>query len=159
MPIAATLATTAIADSFKAGTISTFGGNPLSCAAANATVDAIVDEKLVDNAQVMGKLLRDGLEALQKKYPKTIGDVRGKGLMQGLELVRDETIKDRTPAPEHANRLFEETKKRGLLIGKGGLWGNTIRIAPPLNIGKSDVEEALRILDESFGAFAATAGS
>ncbi len=154
LPIAATLATAAIADSFKAGTISTYGGNPLSATAANATIDVIVDEKLVDNAQVMGKLLREGLEALQKKYPKTIGDVRGKGLMQGLELVKDETVKDRTPAPEAANKLFEETKKRGLLIGKGGLYNNTIRIAPALNIGKADIDEALRILDQSFGAFA-----
>jgi 4-aminobutyrate aminotransferase-like enzyme len=154
MPIAATLATAAIADSFKAGTISTFGGNPLSCAAANATIDAIVDEKLVDHAAAMGKILREGLEGLKKKYPKTIGDVRGKGLMQGLELVRDETAKDRTPAPEAANRFFEETKKRGLLIGKGGLFNNTIRIAPPLNVGKADVEEALRIMDQAFGAFA-----
>ena len=154
LPIAATLATTAIADSFKAGTISTFGGNPISSAAANATIDTIVDEKLVENAAVMGKVLREGLEAIQKKYPKTIGDVRGKGLMQGLELVRDETVKDRTPAPEKANRFFEETKKRGLLIGKGGLYNNTIRIAPPLNIGKADIEEALRIMDQAFAAFA-----
>jgi alanine-glyoxylate transaminase / (R)-3-amino-2-methylpropionate-pyruvate transaminase len=153
LPIAATLATTAIADSFKAATISTFGGNPLSTAAANATVDTIVDEKLTDNAEKMGKVLRDGLEGLKKKYPKTIGDVRGKGLMQALELVRDETQKDRTPAPEAANRLFEETKKRGLLIGKGGLYNNTIRIAPALNVSKADVEEGLRILDESFAAF------
>ena len=154
MPIAATLATAAIADSFKAGTISTFGGNPLSAAAANATIDTIVDEKLVENAEKMGKILREGLEAIQKKYPKTIGDVRGRGLMRGLELVRDETVKDRTPAPEKANRFFEETKKRGLLIGKGGLYNNTIRIAPPLNIGKADIEEALRIMDEAFSAFA-----
>jgi 4-aminobutyrate aminotransferase-like enzyme len=154
LPIAATLATAAIADSFKAATISTFGGNPVSTAAANATVDTIVQEKLTDNAAAMGKILRDGLEALQKKYPKTIGEVRGRGLMQGIELVKDETAKDRTPAPEATSRLFEETKKRGLLIGKGGLYKNTLRIAPPLNIAKADVEEALKILDQSFGAFA-----
>jgi 4-aminobutyrate aminotransferase-like enzyme len=154
LPIAATLATAAIADSFRAGTISTFGGNPISTAAANATIDTIVEEKLTDNAAAMGKILRDGLEALKKKYPKTIGEVRGRGLMQGLELVKDETAKDRTPAPDAATRLFEETKKRGLLIGKGGLYNNTIRIAPALNIAKADVEEALRILDQSFGAFA-----
>jgi 4-aminobutyrate aminotransferase-like enzyme len=84
-----------------------------------------------------------------------IGDVRGRGLMQGLELVRDEKAGDRTPSPEAAMRLLEETKKRGLLIGKGGLYGNTIRIAPALNIGKADVEEALRILDQSFAALGA----
>jgi len=150
LPIGAVLATAAIADSWMGGNISTYGGNPISAAAANATIDTIVDEKLPENAFVMGKLLRDGLEAIQKKYPKVIGDVRGKGLMQGLELVADETAGDRTPAPAAAMRLFEETKKRGLLIGKGGLYGNVIRIAPALNIGKADIVEGLRIIDESF---------
>jgi alanine-glyoxylate transaminase/(R)-3-amino-2-methylpropionate-pyruvate transaminase len=152
LPIGATLATAPIADAWKGGNISTFGGNPISCAAANATIDTIVEDKLPDNAGKMGKVLREGLLALQKKYPRAIGDVRGKGLMQALELVKDETAKDRTPAPETTARLFEETKKRGLLIGKGGLYGNTIRIAPPLNTGKADIEEALRILDQSFEA-------
>ncbi len=152
LPIGAVLATAAIADSWKGGNISTYGGNPISATAANATIDTIVDEKLPANAHAMGKLLRDGLEALQKKFPKVLGDVRGKGLMQGLELVKDETAGDRTPAPAAAARLFEETKKRGLLIGKGGLYGNVIRIAPALNIGKADIAEGLRILDESFTA-------
>jgi alanine-glyoxylate transaminase/(R)-3-amino-2-methylpropionate-pyruvate transaminase len=150
LPIGATLATTAIADSWKGGNISTFGGNPLSATAANATIDTIVGEKLPDNAAAMGKVLRDGLTALKAKYPKTIGDVRGKGLMQALELVKDETIKDRTPSPQATARLFEATKSRGLLIGKGGLYGNTVRIAPPLNVVKADVEEALKVLDDSF---------
>ncbi len=152
LPLGATLATAAIADAWKGGNISTFGGNPLSATAANATIDVIVDEKLPRNAAVMGKVLRDGLAALQQKYPRAIGDVRGKGLMQALELVKDETARDRTPAPETTARLFEETRKRGLLIGKGGLYGNTVRIAPPLNIGKADIEEALKILDQSFAA-------
>jgi 4-aminobutyrate aminotransferase-like enzyme len=155
LPIGAVLATAPIADSWKGGNISTFGGNPLSAAAANATIDTIVDEKLPENAFAMGKILREGLEAIQKKFPKVIGDVRGKGLMQGLELVKDETAGDRTPAPEAAVRLFEETKKRGLLIGKGGLYGNVIRIAPALNIGNADIVEGLRIIDESFTAMQA----
>jgi 4-aminobutyrate aminotransferase-like enzyme len=66
--------------------------------------------------------------------------------------VKDETAGDRTPAPQAAIRFFEETKKRGLLIGKGGLYGNVIRIAPALNIGKADIQEGLRIIDESFTA-------
>jgi alanine-glyoxylate transaminase/(R)-3-amino-2-methylpropionate-pyruvate transaminase len=155
LPIGATLATAPIADSWTAGSISTFGGNPISCAAANATIDTIVDEKLPENSGKMGKVLYDGLLALQTKYPRPIGDVRGKGLMRAIELVKDETAKDRTPAPETAQRLFEETKKRGLLIGKGGRYGNTIRLAPALNIGKADIEEALRILDQSFAAMQA----
>jgi 4-aminobutyrate aminotransferase-like enzyme len=154
LPLAATLATAPIADSFKAATISTFGGNPVSCAAASAVLDGIKEDNLLENARVMGNLLKEGLLGLQKKYPKVIGDVRGRGLMLGVELVKDETQKDRTPMPEHANRLFEETKKRGLLIGKGGLYGNAIRIAPALNIGKADIEEGLKILDESFATFA-----
>jgi alanine-glyoxylate transaminase/(R)-3-amino-2-methylpropionate-pyruvate transaminase len=151
-PIAATIATAPIADSWKGGNISTFGGNPVCATAANATIDTIVDQNLVANAEAMGKVLRDGLVALQKKYPRAIGDVRGRGLMQAIELVKDETAKDRTAAPETASRLFEETKKRKLLIGRGGLLNNVIRIAPPLNVAKSDIEEALRIFDQSFAA-------
>jgi alanine-glyoxylate transaminase/(R)-3-amino-2-methylpropionate-pyruvate transaminase len=154
MPLGATIATPEIADSFKAMTISTFGGNPVSTAAAVATLTVMEEENLPKRAGEMGALLRDGLLRLQKKYPKTIGDVRGMGLMLGVEMVVDETIGDRTPAPEKAVRLFEETKKRGLLIGKGGLYGNCIRISPPLIVTKSEVEEALRIFDESFAGWA-----
>jgi 4-aminobutyrate aminotransferase-like enzyme len=102
----------------------------------------------------MGARLRAGLDGLKKKYPKTLGDVRGMGLMQGLEPVADETVQDRTPAPEKAVRLFEETKKRGLLIGKGGLYGNVIRISPPLIVSASEVDDAVRILDESLAGWA-----
>lgn len=154
LPIAAAVATPEIADSLKAGTISTFGGNPLSAAAANATIDVMESDDLPKNAATMGSFLRAGLEGLKRKYPKTIGDVRGMGLMQALELVVDETAGDRTPAADKTLRLFEETKTRGLLIGKGGLYGNTIRIAPALNVGKAEIEEALRILDESFAGWA-----
>jgi 4-aminobutyrate aminotransferase-like enzyme len=151
-PIAATIATAPIADSWKGGNISTFGGNPVCATAASATIDTIVDQNLVANAATMGKILRDGLDALQKRYPRAIGDVRGKGLMQAIELVKDETAGDRTPAPETAGRLFEETRKRGLLIGRGGLHNNVMRIAPALNCGKSDIDEALRIIEQSFAA-------
>ncbi|MBL8857790.1 MAG: aspartate aminotransferase family protein [Planctomycetes bacterium] len=152
MPLAACIATPEVADAFKKSQISTFGGNPLSCVAATATIGEIEDHKLVQNAEVQGKRLRDGLEALQKRHPKLIGDVRGKGLMQALELVVDETSGDRTPNTAATLRLFEETKKRGLLIGKGGLYGNSIRIAPALNVTTGDVDEALRILGESLAA-------
>lgn len=154
LPLGACLATVPIADSWKHGNIATFGGNPISTAAANATIDVITSEKLPDNATVMGKLLREGLEALKRKYPKGIGDVRGKGLMQAIELVVDETAGNRTPDAAATSRLFEETKKRGLLIGRGGLWGNVVRIAPALNVTKSEIEEGLKALDESFAAFA-----
>ena len=74
-----------------------------------------------------------------------IGDVRGKGLMLGLELVKDRETKE--PAPEATSQLLERTREHGLLIGKGGLYGNVIRLSPMLNIGKADVDEAIRILD------------
>ncbi len=105
----------------EGGNISTFGGNPISATAANATIDTIVDEKLAANAHAMGKLLRDGLEALQKKFPRAIGDVRGKGLMQAHR-AREGRDRERPHAGARRDRgrLFEETKKRGLLIGRGG---------------------------------------
>jgi alanine-glyoxylate transaminase / (R)-3-amino-2-methylpropionate-pyruvate transaminase len=149
MPISATLCTPAIAASFKSATISTFGGNPISATAANATIGVIREDGLVENAKRMGDRLRAGLEALQKKHPKTIGDVRGMGLMQAMELVVDETTRDRTPNTQATLRLFEETKKRGLLIGRGGLYNNTIRIAPALNIGAAEIDEGLAIIGES----------
>jgi 4-aminobutyrate aminotransferase-like enzyme len=153
-PLGATLATTAVAASWRAGNISTFGGNPISATAALATIDTIVDEGLQANAAARGGELRDGLLALAEKHRAIIGDVRGRGLMQALELVENEAEGDRTPAPQKARRLFEETKKRGLLIGKGGTFGNVIRIAPALTIGKADVADALQLLDEALAAVA-----
>ncbi|WP_225412776.1 aspartate aminotransferase family protein [Stigmatella hybrida] len=152
LPLAATLCTPAIGEAFQASTISTFGGNPLSCAAAVAVLEEIEERHLVENAAKRGAELREGLERLQRQHPKTIGDVRGMGLMQAMELVVDETARDRTPNPRATLQLFEETKKRGLLIGKGGLSGNTIRLAPPLTISASEVAEGLRALEESFAA-------
>lgn len=151
MPLAAVVTTSDIANSLTKNTISTFGGNPVSCTAANATIDVIQRDELDRNSEEMGQVLRNGLEKIQEKYPKVIGDVRGMGLMQGIELVVDETKKDRTPNPGAADQLMEETKLRGLLIGRGGLYANTMRISPPLNITRNEVEEAIGILDESFG--------
>lgn len=155
MPIAVTIATPEIADAFKKLTISTFGGNPISCAAANATLEVIERENLAANSEVMGRRLRAGLEELQRRHPKTIGDVRGMGLMQAMELVVDETAGDRTPSPAAVARFFEETKKRRLLIGKGGLKGNCLRISPPLTVGAAEIDEALAIFGESFAAMGA----
>jgi len=154
MPLAACIATPEIADAFKKSQISTFGGNPLSCTAANATIGVIEDDHLAQNAEVQGARLREGFDDLKRRYPKIVGDVRGKGLMLGMEMVVDEASGDRTPNPAIVLRLFEETKKRGLLVGKGGLYGNVFRVAPALNVTTSDVDEALRILRESFAALA-----
>ncbi len=152
LPLGVTIATPAIAASLKSLTISTFGGNPVSCAAAKATIAVIEGEHLVANAEAMGRRLRDGLEEIKRRHPKVVGDVRGMGLMQGVELVEDEPGGDRTPARAATVRLFEETKKRGLLIGRGGLDGNVLRIAPPLTVSSADIDEAVALLDGSFAA-------
>lgn len=151
-PISAVITTNEIAASLTKNTISTFGGNPVSCVAAMKTIEIILRDKLAENSAEMGIILRNGLEALKEKYPKVIGDVRGMGLMQAIELVVDETKFDRTPNTQAGDQLLEETKKRGLLIGRGGLYGNAIRISPPMNINKNEIESALEILDDSFNA-------
>jgi alanine-glyoxylate transaminase/(R)-3-amino-2-methylpropionate-pyruvate transaminase len=153
-PISAVVTSAPIAGAWKGGNISTFGGNPVSCAAANATIGSIVEDRLVENSAAMGKVLTAGLEALKVKHA-VIGDVRGRGLMMGLELVANEKTGDRTPAVDATLRLLEETRKRGLLIGRGGLYGNVLRVAPSLVIAKRDIEDALKILDDSFAAAAA----
>jgi 4-aminobutyrate aminotransferase-like enzyme len=130
----------------KGNTISTFGGNPVTCTAARATIEVIEEENLVENARVMGNRLREGLNGLKEKYP-IIGDVRGMGLMQGMELVGDK----KKPDVEATKRLMELTKTNGLLLGKGGTYGNVIRVAPSLNVNQDEIDHALKILDRSFG--------
>jgi 4-aminobutyrate aminotransferase-like enzyme len=110
----------------------------------------ILEQDLPRHVFQVGARLRDGLEKLRRSYPRIIGDVRGMGLMQGLELVKDETAGDRTPNPDALAGLFEATRKRGLLVGKGGLYGNVIRIAPPMTVTAEQIEHALSILEESF---------
>ena len=148
-PVGATITTKELAASFQGLTISTFGGNPVTCATAKAVIDVIEEDDLRTNAAVVGGYFRQKLEELQAKHP-LIGDVRGMGLMQALELVEDRQTKQ--PSPKGTNAVMEEARKRGLLIGKGGFYGNVIRMSPPLNISKADVDEAARILDDSFAA-------
>ena len=125
------------------------GASAQIMAASVATLKVIEEEKLLFNTQMMGKALRDGLDGLKERF-KGIGDVRGMGLMQAIELVKDRGSKE--PDPQAANRLMEATKKRGLLIGKGGLWGQTIRFAPPMCLTQADADFLLEVLDESFSA-------
>ena len=159
-PIGLTIARPEIADAFQGLTISTFGGNPVATATARAVIDVIEEEDLRTNAAVVGRYFRQKLEDLQEKHA-LIGDVRGMGLMQAMELVEDR--KSKQPAGAATNSMMEQAKNRGLLVGKGGLYGNVIRMSPPLNISKADVDEAVRILDETFaaveqGRLAATTG-
>lgn len=154
LPLGALIATAPIADSLQKSTLSTFGGNPVSCAAANKVIDVVERDSLPDNAARQGALLRDGLLRIQAKFPARVGDVRGLGLMQAIELVADETAGDRTPAAEHTLDFIDAARDRGLLLGRGGTYGNVVRIAPPLTIGATEVEEALTIIDASLQAVA-----
>ncbi len=147
-PIGVTVATPEVADSVKGLTISTFGGNPVTTTAAKAVLDLIDEENLLANAAETGAYLRGTLEELQAKYA-VIGDVRGMGLMQAIELVEDRQTK--APAARATAELMEAARRNGLLIGKGGTYANCIRISPPLNVGKSDVDEFARLLDASLG--------
>ena len=144
-PIGCTATTGAIAASLKPLSFSTFGGNPVTSAAALATLRVIQKQKLADNARLLGERLHAGLRDLQRRYP-IIGDVRGLGLMQGCELVRDGKV----PDPQSVGRILEGTRRRGVLIGKGGLWGNVLRIAPPLTVTEAQIDELVAALDASF---------
>ncbi len=136
-----------MADKFPGLTFSTFGGNPLSCAAALAVLKVIEDDDLRKNSAEVGGYFRQRLEDLKDKYT-VIGDVRGMGLMQGLELVKDRETKE--PDPQSVGKVFEETKKRRVLVGKGGLYGNVIRTGMMLNSTKDHVDELIGAFDASF---------
>jgi len=147
-PIGATVARAAIADSFKGSTIATFGGNPVTMAVARTVVDIIEKDRLADNAAVVGGHLRARLDGLAEKHG-AIGEVRGMGLMQGVELVKDRKTKE--PAPEAAAAVLESAKDHGLIVGKGGLYGNVLRISPPLTVTTEDADQAADVLDKAFG--------
>ncbi len=146
-PVGATIARAPIADSFKGLTISTFGGNPVTMVAAKAVVDVIAKDRLMDNAATVGAHFRSRLDSLAEKHA-VIGEVRGMGLMQGIELVKDRKTKE--PAPEATVAVLEAAKDKGLIIGKGGLNGNVLRISPALNVTQGDADQAADILDQAF---------
>jgi alanine-glyoxylate transaminase/(R)-3-amino-2-methylpropionate-pyruvate transaminase len=122
----------------------TFGGNPVSMAAGLAVLDIIDEERLQDNSRVVGGRLKAGLEELQTRH-RLIGDVRGQGLMLGCELVRDRETKE--PAVQETVAVWEAMREMGVLVGKGGLFGNTLRIKPPMCVTAADVDFTLEVLD------------
>ena len=146
-PIGWTIARPEIANAYPSLTFSTFGGNPVTSAAALATIRFIEENELPHNAAVVGGYLRGRLEELKAKYA-VIGDIRGMGLMQAIECVTDKASK--TPNAAAVLHVFEETRRRGVLIGKGGLHGNVIRLGPPLIATKSDIDELVAALDGAF---------
>ncbi|MER6667042.1 aspartate aminotransferase family protein [Amycolatopsis japonica] len=135
-----------LVDCLTANSISTFGGNPVAMAGAAAVLDHIAEGDLQANALARGNELLDGLRAAGNPL---IGDVRGKGLMIGVELVEPGGM---TPNPGAAARMMEETKARGLLIGKGGLHGNVLRIAPPMTLTAEEAAEGLGIIVDALAA-------
>jgi len=144
-PVGLTIATPEVGDSLKGSHLSTFGGNPVTAIAILATIDVIEKRKLVQNAEKMGMYLRDRLNGLKEKY-RAIGEVRGMGLIQGMEIVKAK----KEPAPDFVAEIFESTKEQGLLIGKGGLYGNVIRITPPLTVEKGEIDQAIQVMDRAF---------
>ncbi|HRA47473.1 MAG TPA: aspartate aminotransferase family protein [Thermomicrobiales bacterium] len=149
VPIGGLIATDDLAGSIKSLSLSTFGGNPIATTAAMANLNYMATHRLRENALNVGRYFRQRLEELQARHV-VIGDVRGMGLMQALEFVTDRTTKE--PATAYTARLMDETKRRGLLVGKGGLYANIFRISPPMIVDCNDVDEAVRILDESLTA-------
>ncbi|PXY33627.1 aspartate aminotransferase family protein [Prauserella sp. PE36] len=137
-----------IMDCLKANSISTFGGNPVATAGAKATVDYLLEHDLQGNAAKLGDRLLSGLRQIGARHD-IVGDVRGKGLMIGIELVRPGGTE---PNPPAATEVLEETRSRGLLVGKGGLYNNVIRLAPPMTLTGDEAEQALDILGEAITA-------
>jgi 4-aminobutyrate aminotransferase-like enzyme len=146
-PMAAVITTPAIAASFANGMeyFNTFGGNPVSCAVGLAVLDVLQDERLIENAQVVGAYLQRGLRRLMQRHP-LIGDVRGMGLFLGVELVTDRQTK--TPATEQARRVARIARDRGVLIGTDGPHDNVIKIRPPMTLRTAHADILLDCLDQ-----------
>ncbi len=150
-PVAAVITRAEIVDRFAAATqfFSTFGGNPVACAAAMAVLDVVEDERLTANAAAVGEEIRAAIRATATRH-SAIGDVRGRGLMIGVELVRDRATRE--PDAGLATRLQNAMRERGVLVGTTALAGNVLKVRPPLVIGRDDAALLLRVLEEALAA-------
>ena len=147
-PLGAVVTTPKIAATLAQRThFNTFGGNPVVSAQGRAVLEIIDREKLQENSLKIGNRLLAGLNELKQKH-NLIGDVRGKGLMLGIELVKDRQSKE--PAREECAQILETCKEMGLLVGNGGLWGQTIRFSPPMCVNAQDADFLLEVLDHAF---------
>lgn len=147
-PLAAVVTTPEIAQSLATRVhFNTFGGNPVATAMGKAVLEVIEEENLQANALKLGARILAGLEKLKLKYA-LIGDVRGKGLMLGIELVKDRGTQE--PAKAECAQVLESARDLGLLLGKGGLWGHILRFAPPMCITEEDADFLLEVLDAAF---------
>lgn len=152
-PLSAIVASQELMRKWKPGAHSTtFGGNPVACAAGIATLDVIREENLLANCRHMGQRLKAGVERLKSKYP-LIGDARGVGLLVGLEMIVPGTNKQ--PNPQAVERLLTECLERGLLLYSAGVSNHVVRIFPPLIVNAEQVDEALAILDDSLASITA----
>jgi 4-aminobutyrate aminotransferase and related aminotransferases len=150
VPLAAVVTTPEIASVLTQKIhFNTFGGNPVVCAAGKAVLEVIERENLQENCLRLGNCVLAGLEKLKEKHA-VIGDVRGRGLLLGIELVKDRQTKE--PAREACAEVLEKARELGLLLGKGGLWGQTIRFSPPMCITQADADFLLEVLDVAFGS-------
>ncbi len=149
VPAAAMIAKKEIVNNWNYGfpTIDSFGGNPLACAAGLAGLEVIEKENLMENTIRMGEYFLKGLQDMSEEH-ELIGDVRGKGLLIGVELVKDRKTKE--PATEETKKIMQECFKRGLIVAPYGRYAQVIRIFPPLNITKEQIDKSLEIMDEAF---------
>lgn len=147
-PVSAIMATDEVAQSYEPGDyFTTFGGSPLACTVALASVNFLLREELIEKADRMGDYMMKLLRELQERH-EIIGDVRGKGLFIGVDMVKDRGSKE--PAAKEAMKLRYEARRRGLIVAAGAGWlGNCIRLKPPLTITKEEIEEGVQILDDS----------
>ena len=150
LPLGLVITRPELADIFKGPHINTFGGNPLSTRAARVTIEVIEKKDLIANAKRQGQKMLAGLRDLQKRYP-IMGEVRGRGLMIGVELVKDS--KTKAYATEEAGRFLELMREKGILVGRGGRFGNVIRIQPALVFDDHDTAEFQKAFSEVIATF------